>query len=179
MDPKTILFSFLICLFIKPLPPERIVWEEDRALIWADFKGNPDYLLSFVATTNSGMSHSYSINSNGFLDKSSSTVLAHFYPTFSWYKPADTTAAILRHEQSHFDITEMYARKLRKRIEDYNFTSNAKEEIKYLYRLTEEERRETQRLFDQETDHSRIQKEERQWEERIKDSLEKYWIYTP
>lgn len=179
MSFKVIFISLVLCLIALPEAPERIAWEEDRPLTWADFKGNPDYLLSFVATTNSGISHSYSIDSNGFLDKSSSKVLAHFYPTFSWYKPADTTAAILRHEQSHFDITEMYARKLRKRIQDYAFTSNSNEEIKYLYRLTEDERREAQRLFDQETDHSRLQKEELRWAERIKDSLEKYWIYTP
>ncbi len=160
-------------------PPERWVWEEDRALRWSDFKGSPDYLLDFAATTNSGMSHSYTIDGNGVLDKSSSEVLAHFYPTFSWYKPADTTAAILRHEQSHFDITEMHARKLRKRIHEFSFTANSKEEVKKLYEVTEQERRRTQELFDRETDHSRNKDQEVLWQKRIKDSLEKYWVFTP
>lgn len=158
--------------------PERLVWEENRPLSWSDFKGNPDYLLDFVATTNSGMSHSYGIDGYGVFDKSSSKVLAHFYPTFSWYMPADTTAAILRHEQTHFDITELYARKLRKRIQEYAFTANSNEEVKQLYATTEQERRATQHLFDKETDHSRLLEQERIWQERIKDSLEKYWVFT-
>ena len=178
--PSKIVFASLVLFFlVKPLPPERLVWDADKKLEWSDFKGNPDYLLDFVATTNSGMSHSYGIDGNGFLDKSTSSVLAHFYPTFSWYKPADTTAAILRHEQSHFDITEVYARKLRKRIQEFTFTANANEEIKRLYEITENERREAQRLFDNETDHSRLQDQERIWVKRIRDSLEKYWVYTP
>lgn len=171
-----IMLLFTISLIQKP---ERLVWEEERLLSWEDFKGSPDYLLNFAATTNSGMSHSYTLDSEGVLDKSRSEVLAHFYSTFSWYKPADTTAAILRHEQSHFDITEMHARKLRKRIEQYNFTVNSKEEIKQLYQLTEQERVATQRLFDKETEHSRLMNYERLWEKRIKDSLKKYRDYTP
>jgi len=168
----------LLCLSFST-SPERMAWDEDRALRWSDFKGAPDYLLDFVATTNSGMTQSYSIDSDGVLDKSTSTVLAHFYPTFSWYKPADTTAAILRHEQSHFDITEIHVRKLRKRIHEFTFTTNSKEEIKQLYQITEQERRATQRLFDKETDHSRIKDQELLWQQRIRDSLERYWIFTP
>lgn len=160
-------------------PPERMAWEEERPLRWSDFKGTPDYLIDFAATTNSGMSHAYAIDSNGVLDKSSSSVLAHFYPSFSWYKAADTTAAILRHEQSHFDISEIHARKLRKRIQEYAFTTNSKAEIKQLYQLTEQERKNTQALFDKETNHSRIKEQELLWARRIKDSLEKYWVYTP
>jgi len=172
-----IVFVLLSLSFIET--PERIEWEEDKPLRWSDFKGTPDYLLDFVATTNSGMSHAYAIDSNGVLDKSTSSVLAHFYPTFSWYKPADTTAAILRHEQSHFDISEIHARKLRKRIQEFQFTANSKEEIKRLYDITEQERRYTQQLFDKETGHSRSKEQERFWARRIKDSLEKYWVYTP
>lgn len=179
MSLKAITFSLFACTVILPNPPERLKWEEDRPLQWSDFKGSPDYLLDYVATTNSGMSHKYTIDGNGVLDKSSSEVNAHFYTTFSWYKPEDTTAAILRHEQSHFDITEIHARKLRKRIYEFKFTENSKEEIKRLYQITEQERRDTQHLFDQETDHSRLKDQEVKWAERIRDSLEKYWVFTP
>lgn len=177
LKPGYILVILLFISFVSP--PERFAWDEERPLRWSDFKGAPDYLLNFVATTNSGMTQSYTIDGYGVLDKSSSTVMAHFYPTFSWYKPADTTAFILRHEQSHFDITEIHVRKLRKRIQEYSFTANSKEEIKQLYEITEQERRATQRLFDEETDHSRIKGQEILWQERIRDSLEKYWVFTP
>lgn len=166
---------FFLCLSSRPL--ERIAWQDDRPLKWSDFKGTPDYLMDFVATTNSGMSHSYIIDGNGLLIKSSSTVYAHFYPTFSWYKQADTTATILRHEQNHFDITELYARKLRKRIQEYHFTSNSKNEVKALYELTEQERRKAQHLYDLESDHSRNKEQDVYWIEKIQDSLEIYLVY--
>lgn len=172
-----ILVLILSVAFVEQ--PERLVWEEDRLLQWSDFKGKPDYLLDYAATTNSGMSHSYMIDAYGVLDKSSSTVLAHFYPSFSWCKPSDTTAVLLRHEQTHFDITEVYARKLRKLMQEYPFTVNSQEEVKKVYAKVEEARRATQQLYDRETDHSRKQDQEIVWRERIRDSLEKYWVYTP
>ena len=171
-----ILVLLLLISFVSP--PERFAWDEERPLRWSDFKGAPDYLLNFAATTNSGMTQSYTIDGYGVLDKSSSKVLAHFYPTFSWYKPADTTAVILRHEQSHFDITEIHVRKLRKRIQEFTFTVSSKEEIKKLYEFTEQERREAQKLFDKQTDHSRIKSQEILWQKRIKDSLRKYSQFT-
>ena len=159
-------------------PPERLAWEEGRLLKWSDFKGAPDNLSGFVATTNSGISHSFAIGGNGVLDKSTSKILAHFYPTFSWVKPARATKAILKHEQNHFDISEIYARKLRKRVQEFQFTTNSEEEIKNIYESTEEERRNTQQLFDKESDHSKRKNQELLWTIRIKDSLKKYEAYA-
>lgn len=179
MQSKFCFIAIILLSLSLVQPPERLTWEEERLLRWSDFKGDPDYLLDFVANTNSGMSYSYAINGNGLLDKSASIVLAHFYPTFSWYKPADTSETLLQHEQSHFDITEIHARKLRKKIQEYTFTTNSIEEIKQLYQATEQERRDTQKRFDKETDHSRLKDQEKIWTKRIKDSLEKYGVYTP
>lgn len=171
-----VIMILLYCSFVAQ--QERLVWDEDRLLQWSDFKGNPDYLLDYAATTNSGISHSYVIDSYGVLDKSKSTVVAHFYPSFSWYKAADTTATLLRHEQTHFAITEVYARKLKKCIQEYTFTTNSQEEVKQLYTAVEEARKAAQRLYDAHTDHSRLKEEELIWQARIRDSLKKYWQYS-
>lgn len=180
MFTKLLLSLIILSLCsINTTSPERLVWEEDRPLQWSDFKGAPDYLVPFAATTNSGMSQSYSIRGDGTLDRASSIVLAHFYPTFSWYKPADTSAFILKHEQTHFNITELYARKLRKRISEYSFTKNAAKEIKMLYHKTEKERKNAQEAYDKATNHSRNRSVEEYWSQAIKDSLELYWVYTP
>ncbi len=45
---------------------------------------------------------------------------AEFYTNTSWVKPARKSAELLRHEQGHFDITELYARKMRRTIRDAN-----------------------------------------------------------
>jgi len=156
----------LLCSF--KVVPERIVWQPNKMLSWADFKGNPNGNGNFGASASSGISQSYEINNKGILDKSETTVVAHFYPEYSWYRAKDTTARLLKHEQTHFDITEVHARMLRARIQSYNFTSRSKEEVKELYEEIENKRRAMQRAFDEETNHSINKEIEKKWEGKIK-----------
>lgn len=146
---------------------ERFAWNPDKKLQWTDFKAPPDYGSAYAATANTGISHSYAINGKGYYDKENSKVRAHFYPTLSWYRPSDSSETILRHEQAHFDITEIHARKLRKRIQAFNFSSNSQKEVKQLYEAVEEERKAMQQLFDKETNHSRETAQEFIWESKI------------
>jgi predicted secreted Zn-dependent protease len=44
--------------------------------------------------------------------------VAEFYPGSSWVKPNRKLASLLKHEQGHFDITEIYARKMSKAIRE-------------------------------------------------------------
>ncbi len=161
--------SILICIILSSFisPPDRIAWKPDQRLQWSDFKGQPDALDGYVASTSSGMSQSYAIDGHGFLKKEETEVTAHFYPEFSWYRAKDTTYALLRHEQTHFDITEIHVRLLKDRIANFSFSSNSKVEIKALYDQVEKERRAMQALFDKETDHSRNKEVEIEWEQKI------------
>lgn len=163
---KVCVIAFVIlCSYITT--PERITWQANKTLSWQDFKGNPNANGSFVASTSSGMSQSYAISGDGMLDKKETQVTAHFYPEYSWYSAKDTTARLLKHEQTHFDITEIHARILNRRIQSYAFTSNSKKEVKALYEQVEEERRVMQRAFDKETNHSINREEEKKWEDKI------------
>jgi predicted secreted Zn-dependent protease len=45
-------------------------------------------------------------------------VEAEFYPNTSWVKQARRSVELLRHEQGHFDLTEVYARKMKKAIRE-------------------------------------------------------------
>ncbi len=157
----------LVILSSFTVVPDRIAWQSNTMLSWADFKGSPNGKGNFVASTGSGMSQSYVIASNGVLDKKRTHVIAHFYPEYSWYIAKDTTASLLKHEQTHFDITEIHARLLNGRIQSYPFTSNSKAEVKALYGQVEEERRAMQKTFDKETNHSINTEEEKKWEARI------------
>jgi len=44
------------------------------------------------------------------------------------------TDYLLNHEQRHFDIAEIFARKLRKELEEYTFNKNNLKEIENLYK---------------------------------------------
>lgn len=166
MRVKGLLLIFLASLAFYSAP-ERLAWSENRRLVWEDFKGKPDVEQGWAATTSSGISQSYEINGQGFLNKATTKVTAYFYPEYSWVRNREKTAHLLGHEQTHFDITEYHARKLKKRIKNFEFTSNSKEEVKNLYAQIEEERIAMQRLFDSETEHSTNHTTEIQWEFKI------------
>src|SRR5690606_27880679 len=130
-----------------------------------DFKGTPDPKADFVASSNTGMRFSYSISTNQDQEmKVTYTVEGFFNPAKSWHLPDQVTAQILNHEQAHFDITELHARKLRKRLSGRKFSTNAKSEIEGIYHKVDEERRAMQIRFDKETDHSQNEEKEIAWE---------------
>ena len=145
---------------------ERYVWQDERELVWEDYKGKPEANSLFAAVTSSGISHEFLI-SNGVLDKKQSQVYAYFYPTMSWYNPETATPSVLRHERTHFDITELHARMLRKRIAAFEFTENSSEEVKRLYLQVEQARTSMQKAFDKETIHSLRKDAEAFWEAKI------------
>ena len=173
-----LLFLGVIALFSFSKAPERIAWSDSLPLHWKDFKGSPLSTDTYAASSATGLSQGYELDGNGVLNKEGTSVVAHFYPEFSWYKVKDTSLFLLRHERAHFDITEIHARKLRKRINEFAFTENSKEEITALYNQVEKERQVMQKQFDQETNHSRNKVQEEVWEKLIAKMLESYWMYT-
>ena len=149
-------------------------WDENRKLTWADFQGRPQAGNDFVASTNSGISFSYSFRiENGKLDLDYS-IQSNFYPKLSWYKRGNVSDYILEHEQTHFDISELFARKLRKKMVETGFSSNPKKEIDAIYQKNEQERRAFQNRYDAETDHSKNPEAEYIWRELVKTQLDFY-----
>ncbi|WP_157492673.1 hypothetical protein [Flavobacterium sp. TAB 87] len=89
---------------------DKIIWSSNRKLIWNDFQGRRrDANSNKVAETSSNIKISYQYSKNRI---SNYTVEAAFSKQNSWTKT--DKKAVLAHEQLHFDITELYARKIRK-----------------------------------------------------------------
>ncbi|MAT89078.1 MAG: DUF922 domain-containing protein [Flavobacteriaceae bacterium] len=153
---------------------ERMPWSERNTLTWEDFQGTPEAVGNYVASTNSGISFSYSFSRyKGELDLEY-TVRSNFYPQLSWYLPERVNDYILKHEQTHFDISELFARKLRKRLSETVFSEDPKPQIEAIYKQIEKERRAMQEQFDEESDHSKIVEGELQWERFVKEELQRY-----
>lgn len=149
-------------------------WNENYKLTWEDFKAQPRTQVDAVALTVSGISFSYSLSQNNNGDYQYQTfVEAHFYPEKSWYKPEVSNSHILLHEQLHFDLTELYARKLRKRIAEFKFTKQIRTELNQLNDDINEELEMAQNKYDQETNHSIDIEAQKRWEEYITKELKK------
>lgn len=90
---------------------DKIVWSKKQKLTWNDFQGRPEGNHSpKVAVTSSNIKISYQYSNKGI---TSYAVIAAFSKNKSWTKTR-TDKSVLAHEQLHFDITEVYARELRK-----------------------------------------------------------------
>ena len=170
-----LLFTLLFSLILFPQQSsEKIFWKENQKLTWQNFNGKSVPSAGFVASTNSGISfqYSYSIKNNDVTVNF--TVQSFFDPSDSWYMPEKVNDHILKHEQAHFDISEIHARLLRKNLEGKKFTKRVKLEVETIYNQVEQKRRAMQTKFDAETDHSRLKEKEAFWQQYIAKQLSEY-----
>lgn len=149
-------------------------WSESRPLSWTDFRGEPNGAADYVASTNSGISLSYSIGNRSGKYQFDFTVKSNFYPEQSWYRPESASEYILKHEQTHFDISELHARKLRKKLAELLVTEHVKADADKLYKETEQQRQTMQHKYDDESDHSKFQSAEFEWRDYVASELKKY-----
>ena len=172
---KIILISGLL-FFQGPLlwgqEEESIAWSEEYRLSWEDFRATPPLSTNIAATTASGISYYFSsMEVNGEMEVDF-TVKCFFYPDKSWYKPEICNAIVLSHEQLHFDISELFARKMRRQIDNTRFTSNIKAEVKAIYSRINKELAAFQKRYDLETDYSRNVGQQKAWNASIKAALD-------
>ena len=169
------LFLFLICF--QP-NGESILWDETQKLEWTDFKGSPNLDSDAVAITASGLTFDFSARTTSTrLVDFTATVEAHFYPSQSWYKKDQVNNVVLAHEQLHFDITELHARKIRKQIKEANFTLNIKQELTAMQTNITNELKEFQNRYDAASDYSRSIEIQKEWQILVNKELNKLSKY--
>ncbi len=170
----SIILFLSVYLFSPSIEEEKIEWTKDYQLQWSDFKATTASGNGFVASTSSGIAYSYSYREvNG--EKSIKVVVTcNFYPQKSWYSKKDASDYILKHEQTHFDISELYKRIFKKRIDKTQFSDDMKKELEALFYQTEDERVAMQRKFDSESDHSKNKEKELEWEAYVAQQLVAY-----
>ncbi|WP_339713314.1 DUF922 domain-containing protein [uncultured Kriegella sp.] len=166
---------YLICIFSSGLvfsqKEEIIPWSSERKLAWSDFKGKPFKTAWAAATTASGISYEFSTAGTAAAPELTINVVTYFYPKKSWYRPELCDSIILGHEQLHFDISELYARKMQKRLSETRFTKNIKSEIKAIFRQINRELGQFQNRYDRETNFSRDLEKQRFWNKMIAEAL--------
>lgn len=170
---RYLLVAFTFCLsgFVFAQEEEIIAWSADRKLEWSDFKGS--YLKTewAAATTASSISYEFSSFEKEGRLYVDFKVGCEFYPNKSWYRPELCDSLILSHEQLHFDIAELHARKMRKRLAESQFTKNIKDEVKTIYKAVIKELYILQNNYDHETNFSRNFEKQLIWNKRIAAAL--------
>ena len=161
------------CLFAISFPnpamaQDTIHWSPDTKLKWENFKGSPDINSKYKSVTAVSINYSVTHNRKRFSFK----VACVFYKNRSWVK-AGAGNNLLLHEQGHFDLTELYARKLRKAFKTYNFsdTASIEKDFDKIASAIRKERDKINRLYDVETNYSHNLKMQLYWRNKINKEL--------
>lgn len=175
---KKLLLNSLLILLISfgaraQIGEDRIGWEEN-ALTWQDFHAPPDPNSPFSANTSSGISYSWSLKTSVLGKEYQFEVESFFNPQRSWVKDSNSVH-LLAHEQLHFDITELHARKLRKAMVEFDFKKSreVKSSLQEIYKNVERERALMQEKFDKETKHSMNEEAQLKWQKYVTEELKK------
>jgi hypothetical protein len=168
-----LLFAGPLFTFAQSKNEELIDWSARNRLTWSDYKGDPDPTSGAAATTTSYLGIEYNFKNNAVTYK----IACRFSKNKSWglYK----TDHILGHEQGHFDITEIFARKLNKETSEYKFNkSSYQHDLQKIYNDIVGEKEKLQDQYDKETDFSRNKEKQAEWLKKIEKMLEELNDYS-
>lgn len=148
-----------------------ITWSAEK-LTWDEYSADPDVENNaHAASTSSGITYSWTYSTANYVPDLDFEVTANFYPKRSWVKPAKKTPELLAHEQLHFDISELYARKLLNAFEGYVEMRNIRTDLKQIYSKIESMRNKMQTRYDKETNHGLDKTVQKKWNKKICEAL--------
>jgi hypothetical protein len=148
-------------------PLDTINWRTRRELSWDDFQGAPNPTAPNAALTSTSIKFQYHYDKRSFLFQ----LQCIFHPGKSWVKIKNQR--ILAHEQGHFDIAQLYTRKLYKALKHYTFKPETVEaDISAIYKQVAAEQAAYQEQYDQETNYSRNIAVQLDWQDKIDQELD-------
>lgn len=164
----------LLLLALPPAPAQvptggTLHWSASRPLALADFQGQPRPTERHAALTSATIVARVACRGGQF----TGSVQAAFDPTRSWVRdPAALTPKLLRHEQLHFDIAEVYARRLRQKLADVRVPcAQLGAAFDRLSQGVYAEWEQAEDRYDRETNHGLNPDPQRQWEEEVQQQL--------
>ncbi len=165
---------FLISLFGKA--QDNITWEESYRLKTEDFlqpvPGDVD--IRIQGLTNAIIDVNYKQEGTAVRV----TVDCFFRKSQSWIRPTADQVYTLKHEQGHFDIAEIYARKVRKKLQGMKLhKTNGEAQIKKAWNKSFKEYLEAQKEYDDATSHAIKVKKQAEWIVKIAEQLKDLEAY--
>ncbi len=168
-----LLLLFIFTAFRSGESPDWVAWTAGQTLTWDDFRGDPDVSNDHHAQTHCMLDASLQGSANDM----TISVAAYFIPEQSWTRTKNDLQ-LLRHEQLHFDITELHARILRKRLSDaFRKNQNPGAIFEESFQVLNRELNAMQERYDRETVHGTQAEAQKDWETMIARLLEELRPY--
>jgi hypothetical protein len=153
-----------------------IQWSPTRKLNWLDFQASPPKNATNAALTSSSILMKFRSNGEELIYQ----ISCNFEPVNSWGRVKNDL--ILSHEQGHFDIAEIHARKLNQALKAYHLKFNTlSKDVNAIYQSVMGDLKQMQDLYDEQTDHSRNTTQQKSWLIKIDSyltGLQPYANYT-
>lgn len=156
-----------------------IQWSSNRPLTWADFAGVPQLRGRTAAVTTYVLWWKADCGRDGFAFE----VVSGFVRERSWVKPSvlsryEESRRALEHEQTHFDLSEVHARRMRQALGRLRRPCEMTEEELYdaVSPIVLDDQR-AQATYDRETAHGLDRLQQAAWDENVArqlTSLERY-----
>ncbi len=164
-----IIYFFVAKSYAQTL--DTLHWNVNRKLKWADFQGVQNDSVNEAVSTCS-ISYHYCCDTDIYYKFIICNV---FYKKKSWVKNGCQNADNLNHEQTHFNISEYYSRKLRNELRTHKFTSKDEILINVIYDNIIYELKQTQKKYDIETTHLKFDKvTQKKWDKKVTKLIETY-----
>lgn len=141
-------------------------WDFARPLQWTDFSGKPDTPdTHFAAATYAGLE--LDVVEVSISGRVSFKVRAVFDCHRSWAHPDRKDNDVLAHEQLHFDIAEVYARRLERKLNALQLKVKDKEVAKKLALKYNEAQMKEQDRFDKDCVHGLDRRNQESWRNNV------------
>lgn len=143
-------------------------WDASRPLTWDDFRGG----IRHGASNNIAAETSCGIGIETNLVSSGGVVHVYAFNTFdkreSWVRAGFERIDVLLHEQGHWDICELYTRKMQARFDATNISgANIHQAVSAIYDAVSAEYLARQEQYEQETQHGIVETEQKRWMQMI------------
>lgn len=147
---------------------DKFQWNKSAKLTWNDFRGPVPYNAgeNTAAATYCGIG----FETNTVTDNNDPKIFVYntFYSNQSWVRPDERTPTILKHEQGHFDICELYTRIMKQRMSEADVNAaNLKSTLEHIYETVNAAYERCQQQYEQETAHGTIDSEQSRWSDKI------------
>lgn len=165
--------AFLLTALTGAGQANYIEWSPSRKLTWEDFKAPPDAASTNAALTSSSINVEFGYDE----EELQFNIKCSFDKNKSWVRIRNNT--ILLHEQGHFDIAELHARKLNKALKAYHFNAKTvSNDVNRIYDSVMTLHHAAQNEYDKETDFSRNKEKQTLWLKKIADDLQGLKTYA-
>ncbi|MBL0258294.1 MAG: hypothetical protein IPQ03_12545 [Bacteroidetes bacterium] len=154
-------------------------WTPSYSLKWTDFQGPVDQKSPFSAQSHCLFDYKAVPTFQNQVMVLNVSLFACFAKKGSWVQKDKKEIGLLAHEQLHFDICELFIRKLKKKISETPLgLLECDQQLKTLFEEAWKSYQDAQFRYDEETEHGVVPEYQKSWTEQVRIEMDELKDYS-